>query len=89
MILNLKDPSECTRKYLDKINTFNKAVRKKASQQKWKASLYANSKFTEKEIGGNILVTKALKIILRTKSNQWGERRTLQWKFQTLKEKKN
>ena len=63
MILYIENPKDSTRKLLELINEYSKAVGYKINTQKSLAFLYANNKKTEQEIKETIPLTIATKRI--------------------------
>ena len=53
MILYIENPKDSTRKLLELINEYSKAVRYKINKQKSLAFLYTNNEETEREINEN------------------------------------
>ena len=63
MLLYLENPKDTTRKLLELINEFGKVTGYKINKQKSIALLYTNNERSEREIGGKIPFTIALKRI--------------------------
>ena len=63
MILNIENPKDNTRKFLELLNEYSKVTGYKINTQKSLAFLYTNNEKTEREIKETIPFTIVMKII--------------------------